>query len=276
MQPEAHELSQNPRVGVLAGNGISSSNFGEIWHFFEQQIHFPLSVFNTSDFRSIPLKDIDVLIMPNGSYGFLKTEIRPTAQIKKETGASILIKSSPPPELLKWVISGGRLIVIGSAMEKFIDQKGYGLVKYESESAKKEAKKLLEKEKLEERDKKFGDRKRKKLIDTMYGNIIKLEMDNTHPLAFGYDKHYFGLKLEKKLYPLLPKGWNVGILRNADSHISGFMGHRIKKKINNNLIFGVHESKKGRIIYMADNPLFRSYWYNSKVLFGNAVFLVTD
>ena len=60
-----------------------------------------------------------------------------------------------------------------------------------------------------------------------------LEMDNTHPLAFGYDKHYFSLKLEKDLYPLLPKGWNVGILRNADSHVSGFMGHRIKKKINN-------------------------------------------
>jgi hypothetical protein len=103
-----------------------------------------------------------------------------------------------------------------------------------------------------------------------------LEMDNTHPLAFGYDKHYFSLKLEKDLYPLLPKGWNVGILRNPDSHVSGFMGHRIKKKINNNLIFGVHESKKGRVIYMADNPLFRSYWYNSKVLFGNALFFVTD
>lgn len=267
---------KKPRVGVLAGDGISSSNFGEIWHFFEQQIDFPLSVFNTSDFRSLPLNDIDVLIMPNGSYGFLKTEVLPTAQIKKETGASLLIKSSPPPKLLKWINSGGRLIVIGSAMEKFIDQKGYGLVKYESESAKKEAKKLLEKEKLKERDKKFVDRKRKKLIDTMYGNIIKLDMDNTHPLAFGYDSHYFSLKLEKKLYPLLPKGWNVGILRNSASHISGFMGHRIKKKINNNLIFGVHESRKGRIIYMADNPLFRSFWYNSKVLFGNAVFLVTD
>ena len=136
---------KKPRVGVLAGDGISSSNFGEIWHFFEQQIDFPLSVFNTSDFRSLPLNDIDVLIMPNGSYGFLKTEVLPTAQIKKETGASLLIKSSPPPKLLKWINSGGRLIVIGSAMEKFIDQKGYGLVKYESESAKKEAKKLLEK-----------------------------------------------------------------------------------------------------------------------------------
>ena len=215
-----------------------------------------------------------MLILPNGSYGFLKTEVPPSPQVKKETFASMLVKPSPPPHLLKWINGGGRLIVIGSAMEKFLDQKGYGLVKYESETAKKEAKKLDEKQKLEERDKKYGNRRRQRLIDTMYGNIVKIEMDNTHPLAFGYDKHYFSLKLEKKLYPLLPKGWNVGILKDPDSHISGFMGYRIKKKIKNNLMFGVYEAKKGRIIYMADNPLFRSYWYNSKVLFGNAIFLV--
>ena len=63
-------------------------------------------------------------------------------------------------------------------------------------------------------------------------------------------------------------------MKDSESLVAGFMGHRIKKKINNNLIFGVHEAKKGRIIYMADNPLFRSFWYNSKVLFGNAVFIV--
>ena len=63
---------KKPRIGVLAGEGTSSNNFGEIWHFFEQQIDFPLSVFNTSDFRSIPFEELDVLIMPNGSYGFKK------------------------------------------------------------------------------------------------------------------------------------------------------------------------------------------------------------
>ena len=67
-------MVKKPRIGVLAGEGTSSNNFGEIWHFFEQQIMFPLSVFNTSDFRSIPFEELDVLIMPNGSYGFLKTE----------------------------------------------------------------------------------------------------------------------------------------------------------------------------------------------------------
>jgi len=164
------------------------------------------------------------------------------------------------------------MIVIGSAMEKFVDQKGYGLVRYESETAKKEGKKIAEKEKLNDRNKKYGDRKRKRLIDSAYGSIVKIEMDNSHPLAFGYEKIYFNLKLEKKLYPLLAKGWNVGILKDSNSHIAGFMGNRIKKKINNNLIFGVQDVKNGKIIYFADNPMFRSFWYNGKLLFGNAIF----
>ena len=54
------------------------------------------------------------------------------------------------------------------------------------------------------------------------------------------------------------------------------MGHKIKKKIKNNLIFGVQDVKKGRVIYLADNILFRSFWYNNYVLFGNAIFFVTN
>ena len=114
------------------------------------------------------------------------------------------------------------------------------------------------------------------MIDKLYGNIVRIKLDNTHPLAFGYGEQYFGLKIEKKLYPLLSKGWNVGTLKDSNSYIAGFMGYRIKKKINNNLVFGVYEAKKGRVIYLADNPLFRSFWYNSKILFGNALFFVGE
>ena len=265
---------KHPRIGLISGDGISSSNFGEIWHYFEKQIGYPVSIFKSSDFKSIPFDKLDVLILPSGSYGFLKTEVTADEKLKKETKASSLIKKSPPSELLQWVNKGGRLVVIGSAMEKFVDQKGYGLVRYESETAKKEEKKLAEKEKLGERERKYGDKQREKLIDNMYGSIVKVNMDNSHPLAFGYQDSYYALKMEKKLYPLLPKGWNVGILKDSESHIAGFMGNRIKKKIKNNLMFGVYEAKSGRIIYIADNPLFRSFWYNGKLLFGNAVFIV--
>ena len=49
---------------------------------------------------------------------------------------------------------------------------------------------------------------------------------------------------------------------------------KIKKEMKNNIIFGVQDVKKGRIVYLADNPLFRAFWYNGKLLFGNAVFIV--
>ena len=265
-----------PKIGILSGDGISRSNFGEIWYFFEQQIEFPISVIKISDFMSIPLDELDVLIFPNGSYNFLQTQITASTQIKKDTGASMLVKSSPPEKLLDWVNNGGRLIIIGSAMKKFVDQKGFGLVAYESETAKKEAKKALERENLKDRQRKYGKRKRDKLKNSVYGSIIKIHLDNSHPLAFGYGDNIFNLKLEKSLYPLLPKGWNVGILKDQRSIISGFMGHKIKKKIKNNLIFGVQDVKKGRVIYLADNILFRSFWYNNYVLFGNAIFFVTN
>ena len=123
-------------------------------------IQLLIGVFKSSDFKSIPFDKLDVLILPSGSYGFLKTEVTADEKLKKETKASSLIKKSPPSELIQWVKKGGRLVVIGSAMEKFVDQKGYGLVKYESEAAKKEAKKKDEKEKLGERVKKYGIKSR--------------------------------------------------------------------------------------------------------------------
>ena len=61
------------------------------------------------------------------------------------------------------------------------------------------------------------------------------------------------------MYPYLPNGWNVGTIKNASHHVSGFMGYRVKQKIKDNLIFGVHDSGRGRIIYLADNPLFRGF-----------------
>jgi len=31
---------------------------------------------------------------------------------------------------------------------------------------------------------------------------------------------------------------------------------------------------KGNIVYMADDPIFRSFWENGKLLLANAIFLV--
>ena len=263
-----------PEVAVLSGEEVSSYNFGEIWHYFEQQIGYPISIYDASEIQSLPLDKIDVLIMPEGGYGSFVNEISPSEKIVEDTNADGLIINEPPEGILDWIRSGGRLIVIGSAMEKFVDKNGYGLVKYDSKESKKAAQDLKKKRQKENQLKKYKDKNRARLSESSYGSIIRVDVDNSHPLMFGYDENYFSLRQGSRMYPYLPKGWNVGTLKNSSSHVSGFMGHRVKQKIKDNLIFGVHESGRGRIIYMVDNPLFRGFWYNGKLLFGNAVFIV--
>ena len=110
-----------PRVAVLAGEEVSSRNFGEIWYFFEQQIEYPISVFDASNINSLPFKEFDVLIIPQGSYKSLVTEIVPSVQVKKETSASKLIKNQKERKLiyylptkiwLKWFRDGDSPIFI--------------------------------------------------------------------------------------------------------------------------------------------------------------------
>ena len=44
------------------------------------------------------------------------------------------------------------------------------------------------------------------------------------------------------------------------------------KNIPESLLFGEERKGSGSIIYMVDNPLFRSFWDNGKLFFVNAIF----
>ncbi len=59
-----------------------------------------------------------------------------------------------------------------------------------------------------------------------------------------------------------------------DARVSGFAGAKALEKVGNSLLFGVQEMGRGEVIYLLDDPLFRGFWYNGRLLFGNAVFLV--
>lgn len=60
-----------PKIGLLKGKGVSSLAFGALWHFFEQQLHYPVTTIDTDSFRSIDLNNFDVLILPGAVIGIL-------------------------------------------------------------------------------------------------------------------------------------------------------------------------------------------------------------
>lgn len=240
-----------PKIAVLSGDQTSSLSFGEIWHFFERQIDYPVTAVGTDYFKRIDLDDYNVLVVPNGWYS--------------------LFDESTLGRINSWVSDGGKLIAIGYALNAFKDQKGFGLKEYVSEEAKKnneksptEANMLLDYEK----------RERDHLSSSIFGAIFKVQVDNSHPLAYGYDDEYFTLKTTSSRYAFLENGGNVGIIKGNAQPISGFAGYRAENKLEDSLVFGVEKKGDGEIIYMVDNPLFRAFWENGKLFFANAVFIV--
>ena len=243
-----------PKVALLGGPQTSSLAFGELWHFFEKEVGYTVNVVYTDYFNRVDLDSYDVLVVPNGYYRLFDDKIL--------------------SKLSSWVSSGGNLILIGNALRSFADKDSFGLKKYSSEEDKKAAEKEAEKLKEQKVLAKFEDNERSRISNFINGGIYKTTIDNSHPLAFGYDNHYFTLKNSEARYSYLEDGGNVAVIKSSSNLFAGFVGANAKEKMEETLVFGVEQKGSGNVIYMVDNPLFRDFWENGKLLVGNAVFIV--
>jgi hypothetical protein len=237
------------RIGVLRGEGTSSLNYGEIWHFFEQELNYPISSINTGDLDNKVLSGLDVLIFPSGNY-------------------ESILNNQKMIELKSWVKSGGKVIAIENAVSSFAGKEGFELKENKPETKKDST----EKGNLTP----YNLRERESIKNLITGSIVKTEVDNTHPMAFGYDDTYYSLKLNNNSFSFLKDGYNVAYLKENPEIISGFTGSEAVKKIKNSMIFGEEEMEKGSFIYLVDNPLFRSFWENGKLFFVNSIFFVNN
>ena len=229
-----------PKVMLVSGESTSSANVGEIWQFFEQQIKYPVTLVNYKDMGGVKLGDFDVIIFPDGNYD-----------------------EYPSDKLQTWINDGGKLIALGNAIAQLDGKKGFAIKKKDIDSTKN---KKLEKQ--------YADRNRSAIESYVPGAIYKISLDNSHPLAFGYPNYYYALKTGDDIYKLMDDGnWNVGTVKK-DGYIAGFVGEKSMNRIKDGLLLGVQSMGKGTVVYIVDDPLFRSFWEGGKLLFANAVFMV--
>tara|TARA_B100000809_G_scaffold53466_1_gene48912 strand:+ start:645 stop:3128 length:2484 start_codon:yes stop_codon:yes gene_type:complete len=236
------------KIAVVSGKATSSLSFGEVWHFFETQLQYPITNINSGDFRRTNLSTYDVLILPSGDYSDMLNKINLT-------------------KVKKWTRAGGTLIAIGNALQSFADTDDFALKTKKPEENK---------DSISDNLTLFSDRERESVADLITGSIFKGTLDNSHPLAFGYGKNYFSLKLSGTSYNYLKEGYNVGYFNEDTKNVSGYAGSKARKEVPTSLLFGEEPMGRGSIIYMVDNPLFRSFWENGKLFVANAVFLLNS
>jgi hypothetical protein len=246
---KTHYINQ-PKVALVTGKGTDASAAGELWYLFEQELDYPITLINADDFANLSLKNIDVIILPNGNYKFLSDK-------------------EPLADLKTWVRQGGKIIALENAVNQMANSDwGLKVKKDEEEKDKKDEPKVSYAD-----VKPFEENEHEGIKNTVAGAIYKLDIDNSHPLAFGYPNYYFTLKQDDRMYEFLKEGWNVGIIKK-DGKVAGFTGSKVKDKIKDGTAIGVQEYGQGSIIYFSDDPVFRCFWENGKLMLANAVFFV--
>ncbi|MCB2407527.1 M14 family metallopeptidase [Hymenobacter lucidus] len=237
-----------PNVAVVAGDGVSPTAFGEVWHFFEQQLGYPVTVLGADYLRTVPLQKFDVLILPDGDY----------SDIYSEKGLE---------NLKTWVRGGGKLIALEGGAAFLANKKDFLLKTKAPDTTARNGNsyQLL---------RRYADAERQQIGERVQGSVYRVQLDNTHPLGFGYGATYFALVRDTLNYRFLgPGGWNVGVLKR-DNYTAGFTGRGARRKLTDTFVLGTQEMGRGQIVYLADNPLFRGFWQGGKLLFGNALFFV--
>ncbi|MDZ7720385.1 MAG: M14 family metallopeptidase [Balneolaceae bacterium] len=240
------EFIEKPQVALLIGEGTSSLNAGEIWHFFDQQIDYPATLIHTDHLMRADLNSFNVLILPSGYY----TDVLTDQAIEK---------------ISSWTSNGGTLISFGQTNRILAGRDGFQLQrKVINEDAPTHEDNLQP----------YENRDRNRVSSNVPGSIFKVSVDNTHPLAYGYSDTYYSLKTGEDTFEYLDSGWNVGAVQSRDANMSGFAGYKAQQDLENTLSFGVQPHGSGQVVYFIDNPLYRGFWENGKLLIANAVFFV--
>lgn len=231
-------LVGQPKIATLSGEEFNSNEFGQVWYFFEQDLEYPLHIYHFDDMEDVFADDMDILVLAEGYFR---------------------LSDDQRDALRGWIRDGGRLITIGNANRALAGQSGFGLAYKERDEEDEDP--LLP----------YGGSERRYISGYVPGAIVPTEMDDSHPLSFGLGNRYASLKTNSLSFEYLENGDNVGRMR-AETEVSGFMGYRAKERLGESLSFGVESMGRGEVVYLVDNPLFRGFWQNGKLLFSNALF----
>ncbi len=233
-----------PVAAMIIGNGVSSYEAGEVWHLLDKRVAMPITKIPVRNFKKADLNRYSVLVMVSGSYDLEEEEQQ---------------------KISDWVEEGNTLITIGTASKWVIEQQ---LVKEQLTTVAKDSLAPVNRLPYVDSSENIGKM-------SVGGIIVSVDLDRTHPLAFGYRNTSIPVYKNNEVWLGPSKNAYSTVAKySRNPHIDGFI---TKDNLENYLIPSasllVSCLGKGRVVLFADNPNFRGSWYGTNRLFLNAIFL---
>lgn len=229
-----------PKILMATGEGVNPLDAGAIWHYLDQRVGAPPVLVESNRIGKINIEKYNVLILPDGRYNDL-----------------------PADKIKDFVQKGGTLIVTGHAA-KWLKTAGVANVELR-EPPKVDAAQMDAVP--------YNDRGDLKAARTMPGAVFQARPDVTHPLCYGYSDQPLPVFLPESVYFDPSAGGVQCPLRMSDNPLlAGYIHASQRPGVSGAGAAVVAPVGAGRVISFAIDPNFRSFWWGTQRLMGNAVF----
>ena len=232
------------RPALLVGQGLRATHAGYIWHWFDQVLEQPLTQLDWQRLGGIQLRDYTHLILPDGNYAALPEAIG--------------------QQLSQFVLDGGVLIAARGAaswVESLELEWGFP-----EEVDEPQPMGPLERRAYEDFRTDFA----RELIG---GSALAVQLDITHPLAFGYERSELVLmRRGTQQLRAINNAYTSVAVYTDEVLASGFLSARNRERLAGSPALSATRHGLGVVVRMPDDFLFRGYWLGTERLFANALF----
>lgn len=233
-----------PSVAMLVGSGVSAYQAGAVWHQLDHRTGMPVSMIPTNRVGSTDFSRYNTVILVSGRYE---------------------LSSNGRERLQRFVRDGGTLIGLsGGALKAESELLQLSTASSSAQSGEEDEQQAMPK---------FSEARKLAALKLVSGAIFATQIDNTHPLMFGFDTDRL---------PVFRGSTNL--LNRATPDVSnparylespllaGYASEANQKRIAGSSAVTVHNMGRGRVILIVDDPNFRAFWPATSRVFMNAIY----
>jgi hypothetical protein len=238
----------DPSLLLVVGEGVSAYEAGAAWSMLDRRFGIAVSLVTADRLTRAELDRYTHVVLVHGRYGELDEQAE---------------------RLRRWVEEGGTLIAIKGgarwAQESILHRP---LEEEDDDAAPPATAPVPADERVA-----YADYETERAQREIPGTIVEIELDLTHPLAFGYSDPTLPVLRNSTL--VLPASENPfeNVAHYGDEPLlSGFLGAENAARLAGLPAVLASRLGEGTVVQLLDDPNFRAYWYGTSKLFLNAVF----
>lgn len=262
---------RRPKVLVVMGSGVNATDYGATWFQFDEVFQLSFTPVTIQQLNSMDLASYNTILLPDGTYEAInKAAVEKLGQWLRKGNVLIGIKGGA-------VFATSKESGLTSVTYRFVSkrQEEERLEREKAKSTEKAETAKVEPDKPEDIENKlvpYSEREKRQMADSIPGALMKIKLDSTHPLGFGYGSEVVILNNSSPILSLTAKGENVAWYPKDGCRIAGFATPENEKKMQQSAYLLRERVGQGSVILYADTPNFRAFWEGTTRLLLNSIF----